>query len=71
MAQLSSHDKRTGRPVQPGAQRHRPDPLRHPSRCCPLLPLAGTECAEPTGDETTFAKAPDRVPFSIPPPANA
>nr|WP_236734419.1 MULTISPECIES: hypothetical protein [Agrobacterium] len=27
---LPPHDQRTRQPVQPGAQRHRPDTLRHP-----------------------------------------
>ncbi|MDH0114894.1 hypothetical protein N5C66_23475 [Rhizobium pusense] len=27
---LPPHDQRTRQPLQPGSERHRPDPLRHP-----------------------------------------
>nr|WP_234811337.1 hypothetical protein [Xaviernesmea oryzae] len=39
MDQLPPHDERAWQPFQPGPQRHRSDPLRHPQHRGPFLPL--------------------------------
>ncbi|WGI71130.1 hypothetical protein QEO92_08230 [Neorhizobium petrolearium] len=49
MDQLPPHDERAWQSFQPGAQRHRSDPLRHPPHRGPLLPLIRFSQAGPRG----------------------
>ncbi|CAN7294908.1 hypothetical protein LJR239_001381 [Neorhizobium tomejilense] len=49
MDQLPPHDERAWKSFEPGPQRHRSDPLRHPPHRGSLFPLIRCSQADPHG----------------------